>query len=235
MSKTFVYLCRDGENEELRYSIRSAYHFYPDSSIWVVGGKPDWYIGNFIEVPKTNNKFETQRNNLASITYNEDIPDEVIVMNDDFFFVKHLEEIPNYVSGTLRNKILFYRSNGIRSSYVRRLVESYRHCKKFANPPLDFDIHVPMPINKKNLSMVVDEEIMWRSNYGNRFIYKEVVEVIEDVKVYNDEKHKFKSYDFLSWRYPVVSSDEKSFPILLDQLLLKMFPDPSPYEMIEED
>ena len=46
----FVYICKEGVNEELKYSIRSVVESFPESNIWVVGGKPDWYTGNYIQV-----------------------------------------------------------------------------------------------------------------------------------------------------------------------------------------
>ena len=36
----FIYICRVGENEELRYSIRSVLNSFPEANIWVIGGKP---------------------------------------------------------------------------------------------------------------------------------------------------------------------------------------------------
>ena len=53
----FVYICKDGENEELRYSIRSVLKNTKDAVIWVVGGKPNWYIGNYIKVIQDQNKY----------------------------------------------------------------------------------------------------------------------------------------------------------------------------------
>jgi hypothetical protein len=75
MEKTFVYLCRPGKNEELRYSIRSVNAFYPNATIWVVGGKPDWYIGNFLEVEQSSNAFQNVKNSLAEVIKNAMIPD----------------------------------------------------------------------------------------------------------------------------------------------------------------
>jgi len=46
----FVYICKDGVNEELKYSIRSVVESFPETNIWVVGGKPDWYTGRDISI-----------------------------------------------------------------------------------------------------------------------------------------------------------------------------------------
>lgn len=231
MIKTFIYLCRSGQNEELRYSLRSIDTFYPDAIVWVVGGKPDWYTGNFIAVKQTSDAFQNVKDGLASIINHPDIPDEVIIMNDDFFFIQKLDEIPVYISGTLEKRIMLHKKNRVGSMYVNKLVQLVRHCKQYRNPPLDFDIHVPMPINKHNLPWVINDHVMWRSNYGNRFVKEEDVRVIEDVKVYADKRYAFKSYDYLSYKYPFVSTHDDSFQEVYDVLLKNLFPNESKYEL----
>jgi hypothetical protein len=69
----FVYICKDGINEELRYSIRSVVESFPDSNIWVVGGKPDWYVGNYIKVDQKLTKYKNALYNLKAITESEEI------------------------------------------------------------------------------------------------------------------------------------------------------------------
>lgn len=230
MGKTFVYICRPGQNEELRYSIRSVTVFYPNAKIWVVGGKPDWYAGNYIEVPQNSNSFKNVRNSLAAIIDVDEIPDDVIIMNDDFFFLKRVTKIPFYVSGTLTDKIANYDDNGISPSYVARLIDLKRHCKRFKEEPLDFELHVPIQINKKLLSRVVRDNVMWRSNYGNRFAKE--TKTIRDVKVYPKSQYNFNSYDYLSFKHPFISTQDDSFEKVKEELLEKMFPAPSQYEII---
>ncbi len=232
MGKTFVYICRPGHNEELRYSIRSVSFFYPNSTIWVVGGKPDWYNGNFIEVHQNSNSFKNVRRSLAAIIDVDEIPDNVIVMNDDFFFLKRLNKIPNYISGTLKDKIFYYEENEASPSYVSRLIDLRTHCKRFNKEPLDFELHVPISINKKLLSRVVQENVMWRSNYGNRFINEDDTKKISDVKVYPKSQYNFKNYNYLKPKYPFVSTQDDTFEEVKNNLLEKMFPNPSKYEII---
>jgi hypothetical protein len=232
MGKTFIYLCRTGNNEELRYSIRSVMTFYPDATIWVVGGKPDWYVGNYIPVDQGSNAFNNVRNNLSKIIKNKSIPDEVIIMNDDFFFIKPVEDIKFYASGTLENKILMYDEFGVSTSYVNRLIDLERHCRKFRKPPLDFELHVPMPVNKQKLSKVVNENVMWRSNYANRFADEFQIEFMDDVKVYPKGQYDFKNYNYLSLQYPFVSTQDTSFAEVSRNLLRKMFPTKTIHESI---
>lgn len=230
MTKTFVYLCRPGPNEELRYSLRSVDYFYPDSTVWVVGGKPKWYSGNFISVGQTGDAFRNVALNLSKIVASKEIPEDIIIMNDDFFFLEYLDTIPSYISGTLKDRISLHRSNGINSSYVSKLMQSYRHCKAHSREPLDFDIHVPMPVKKSNLAKIVNDPVMWRSNYGNQFADPKTIEKICDVKVYSNSKYFFKSYDYASRQYPLISTHDDSFEIVHDHILKDMFSKPSRYE-----
>ena len=59
-----VYICGPGDNEELRYSIRSAVKNLKFDNLWVVGGKPKWYVGNYLEVIQNKSKYTNARNNL---------------------------------------------------------------------------------------------------------------------------------------------------------------------------
>lgn len=227
----FVYICRDGENEELRYSLRSIDLFYPEAKVWVVGGKPGWYSGNFIKVKQTSYAFENVKNSLIAILNSQEIPDHIVVMNDDFFFVRRVDDIKSYISGTLENKILFNKLNNVNSPYIRKVTHLYHHCKKHRRPPLDFETHAPMKIDKQNLSLIINDNVMWRSNYGNRFVLEKDLEIIEDVKVYKDEKYSFKSYDFMSLKYPFFSTQDTSFDLVYKKMLSTMFATPSKYEL----
>ena len=227
----FVYICRNGENEELRYSLRSVQTFYPNSTVWVVGGKPDWYVGNFIPIKQVADAFQNVKNSLIAIMDNPNIPDEIVIMNDDFFFVRYVPAIKAYSSGTLHNKIVFNKSNGVNSPYIRRLNHLLRHCKKHKDTPLDFETHAPMLISKSKLSTIVNENVMWRSNYGNRFLSDNEIEVIQDVKVYSDSKYSFKSYKYLSFKYTFFSTQDSSFTEVYEKMLKNMFCIPSQYEL----
>lgn len=97
----FVYVCRDGENEELRYSIRSVLSSFPEAKIWVVGGKPSWYIGNYIEVKQSQSKYGNVLNNLKSICNSELIEESFVFMNDDFFIVNKIDTIDIFHGGKI--------------------------------------------------------------------------------------------------------------------------------------
>jgi hypothetical protein len=233
MGKTFVYVCKNGKNEELRYSLRSIEKFYPDATVWVVGGKPDWYIGNYIKSEQNSNRFSNVKNSLALACKNIKIPNDIVVMNDDFIFVREIDDIKHYYGGTLRDKVLQYRKHKASPAYVTQLVDLYRFLKHRGKTMLDFELHVPMPVQKDLLIQVLGDEVMWRSNYGNRFVSEDTLEQIEDVKVYEEGNLQFKSYDYASKRYPFLSTQDTSFDTVYNNLLKDLFPEPSKYEYYE--
>lgn len=226
-----VYICRDGENEELRYSIRSAVKNLPHSKIWVVGGKPDWYGGNFIPVKQTSSKYSNVRNILEEIKNNNLISNKFILMNDDFFIVKPITKITAYYNGTLQNKIDAYERVLGRSSYVNRLkMTQDRLVQNKINEPLNYELHVPMKISKNKFDSVLNmnHNLLYRSMYGN--ICDEEKEEMIDVKVYKSENFGELSYNYLENKYPFLSTESSSFLHLQETDFFKDFYTKTEYE-----
>jgi hypothetical protein len=94
---------------------------------------------------------------------------------------------------------------------------------------LDYDIHVPLQINKeKFLEVVPRDTLAPRSVYGNLAGIGGTE--ITDVKTYNNARYRSKSYVYDKDNSPFISSNDDSFNIMYNEILKDMFPDPSPYE-----
>ncbi len=226
----FVYICKDGENEELRYSIRSVLKNTKDAVIWVVGGKPNWYIGNYIKVIQDQNKYQNALNNLRTACLSDQIPENFILMNDDFYIIKQLDEIKTYHNGLLADKLTTYQDLDHHSSYTARLFKTYRELQKSRiQDPLSYELHVPMPMEKSKLINVLGEKytILWRSAYGNR--YKVGGEEIRDVKIYKRGPLLPISYNKEEYDLPYLSNADNSFDLIKD-FIIANFPDKSIYE-----
>jgi hypothetical protein len=226
-----VYICRDGENEELRYSIRSAVNNLPHDKIWVVGGKPDWYTGNYIEVNQSRAKYTNARNSLKAICDSEEISESFILMNDDFYIINKVESVPYMYAGTLDDKIKQREDifNGNTYTTLLRNTLGYLYRKKI-NVVLDYELHVPMVMEKRKLSKVLKLSGLWRSVYGNVFNVGGVK--IRDVKVY-DKKDKFyiNSYDINNLELDYLSSNDDSFETVKTLILEERFPFKTTYEV----
>ncbi len=223
-----VYICRKGDNEELRYSIRSIEKNFPGQKIWVVGYKPNWYSGPFMSIPDTSTKFNNIRIALTEVCKNPDISEDFVFMNDDFFLIKPIDKFINYNGGLLSDKINRYRQIGPTNSYLILLKNTFKYLKKNGvREPLDYDIHVPMIFNKTKLLEFSYLQFQPRSLYGN--LLQIASETITDVKRYSPSSYmNILSYN--KTEYPFISSDDKSFNQLKEELLGQMFPEPSSYE-----
>lgn len=215
-----VYICRDGDNEELRYSIRSAVANLPHDNIWVVGGKPDWYTGNFIRTKQNGLKFDNARNNLNTACRRYEISSDFILMNDDFFIMKPVESIQPYHRGLLQDHIDLVKTS---PAYREMLIDTLDVVKKIHDGPVySYEVHAPMVMNKKKLFNILRLPALWRSAYGN--IHNVGGTQHDDVKVFSGTGLSDMKSDL-----PFLSSNDETFNEL-SSLLQEMFPNPSKYE-----
>lgn len=217
-----VYICRPGDNEELRYSIRSVVKNLSYDNIWLIGYRPDWYKGNYVEVENKSIKFENIRKCLEVITKVGAISDDFTLMNDDFYITKPMGSVPIYHGGLLDDKIGRYVAHSGSTRYTRILGEASKQLKKRGiKEPLDYDIHTPIIMNKDKLKEVVQLNLAPRSMYGNVFSIGGTE--IEDVKIY-------KYNNSIDHSFGVISTEDNSLHLVKD-MLAKYFPDPSHYEL----
>jgi hypothetical protein len=225
----FVYLCRSGENEELRYSIRSVEKFFPEAEIVVVGDPPEWYRGERIYVQQNKNKYANARNNLLTICESSIIKDSFVVMNDDFYIIDSVNKIEYFYSGLLQEKIKSYYETSPKNFYISKLVGLQKKLKSLGvRKPLDYELHVPFAVEKDKLRIAIDHDNLWRSVYGNLFQVGGVQS--RDVKVYSSKDKNPRSFPYLEISTPYLSSEDKSFAELKDSILDKILLAPSSLE-----
>lgn len=223
----YVYICRDGDNEELRYSIRSVIKNATHDSVWVVGGKPDWYLGNFIQVDDIGNKFENINNCYKVISQASAISNKFVLMNDDFFILGPIGEPPIFHGGSLMAKIERYIAMGGTTKYTRVLMEAYKRLVRLGiSDPMDYDIHTPMVVDKTKIESFIDLSYAPRSMYGN--LNNVGGKEINDVKIYNPKRDLYEEFDISIMKY-FLSTEDGSFDAALP-FLKQAFPEPSKYE-----
>lgn len=230
LAMELVYLCRPGENEELRYSIRSVVANFPHSKIWVVGDKPSWYSGNFIPVKQSSSKYANARNILKEICDNNLISENFILMNDDFFITKPIKKLRVFNGGDLLSKVYQHQDLSPRSSYTKILEKTYARLIKLGiKNPLDYELHVPMEMSRTGLREALKGQTLWRSTYGNLFGIGG--QKILDVKIYSNGPLKLKNSKANETDYGYLSTDDQSFETILGSKLAEMFPNPTVYEL----
>lgn len=226
----FVYVCRSGENEELRYSIRSVVKVFPEARIWVVGGKPSWYTGQHIEVEQSRGKYTNVLNNLIAICESEEIPESFIFMNDDFFILRNFDPGKVLHGGYLVDKINKYKEIAETSRYISKLDLTYSRLSKLnIKNILDYELHVPIKIEKKKLKFIINKypTFLWRSMYGN--VYGLGGTEIQDVKVYSGDLYRSRSSEITKDSI-FVSTHDQSFGDVYNTLLKNTLPKPSRFE-----
>jgi len=226
----YVYICRKGDNEELRYSIRSVVDHMPPGNIWLVGNKPAWYVGDFIPVQDVGGKFANITNAISAAANSDQISDKFVLMHDDFFAIKPVKDITIMHNGFLLDKIKEYRELDPGSRYAEILFEAYEYLIGMGiSDPLDYDIHLPMIMNKNNLKTVVNKTNAPMSVYGN--IFNVGGQRVRDVKIYpKHSKFKKRSHDIFNSDSPFVSCQDSSFSDLHRTILNKMFINKTIYE-----
>lgn len=219
----YVYYCRDGKNEELRYSIRSLYKNLPDVNVWVVGGKPDWYIGNYINIDIDQPKFENVRKQFKAIATCPDINENFVLMNDDFFILKPLDEIPVMHGGLLSDKVKSHFQKAGVGIYTDQLKSTYNSILNLGiREPLNYEIHVPMPMTKTGLLEALDNDGLVRSVYGN----------LNNVggEYINDEDVIKRGWRARGFQGTFLSTLDNSFSQVRDVLVGQMLQERSPLE-----
>jgi hypothetical protein len=133
-------------------------------------------------------------------------------------------------SGTLDDKIENREGTFNGNSYTTLLRETLGYLsRKKKSLILDYELHVPMVMEKKKLEKILKLSGLWRSIYGNIFDVGGIK--IRDVKVYT-KTNKFynSSYDINNLEYDYLSSDDSSFEMVKSSVLEKRFPSKTVYE-----
>lgn len=221
-------MCRPGNNEELRYSIRSIVENYESEyNVWVVGDKPDWYSGDFIKTRPVGNAYENVRNNLKHVIQHPDISDDFVLMNDDFFILRKLNSVSHYHGGLLVKRAEKHQELAGPNFYSNFLFRTDSGLKKLGiKEPLNYELHVPMQFNKTKLAETIDLPFKIRSTYGN--MHNIGGEEIQDVKIYAHPFFKDSSSSIDNGT-PYISTEDDVFQELLPYLQ-ELFPNPSQYE-----
>jgi len=223
-----VYICRFGDNEELRYSIRSLVNV-PHDEIWVVGGRPGWYNGKYIGVRPMADKYAHARENLKNIVLDKRISENFILMNDDFFIIEPVDCVEYFHNGSIEQKIKTYKQAFGVNSYVEVLENSLKTLNDLnTKTRLDYALHVPMVMSKTKLKVILKHPGSVRINYGN--IYEVGGSQMEDVKVHLQSAGGPRQYDYMRPRSPYLSTNDQTFKSVKDNLLHKLFPNRSDRE-----
>lgn len=161
-----VYVCRPGENPELRISLRSlaqnAAGLY--RNVWVVGTVLPW-LRNIVPLPlePLEDKFENQRQSLRAVVNHPDLSDEFVLLNDDHFITQPLTEWRTYHLGTvfgfLSQLFLDDPEATNLNEWAHAVLNSalWTQQKAGIEEPLCYEAHIPLLFDKAKVAGVLDE------------------------------------------------------------------------------
>lgn len=225
-----VYFVKEGaQNPELIYSVRSVCKNLKFRKIWFIGGCPEGIMPDFychfnrVSSVKTRNTAAMFRM-LCGI---DKISDNFIFFNDDFYVMKPTDKLPPRYWGTLGEKVELMEEMYGSTRWSRLLEQAEKKLKEYGYETYDFELHVPMIMNKERLAEVINKfpgTPCKRSLYGNYFRLYMDGEEKPDGKIHG-LKHVVQNMDFLS-------TDDESFRRgAIGEQIRKAFPKPSDYEL----
>lgn len=171
-----VYIVRSTEpNNQLLYSLRSLDANLPHADLAIVGYRPQWVSHDVRNIP--GNRWHTKPRNVydnIAIACNADnLTDDIIVMNDDFFIMQPIRALPPTYRCTLDQHIA---KIGRRSDWLRSLIATKEWlANQGIKEPLSYELHRPVVINRAKMAEVLALAAnhspatppQWRTIYGN--------------------------------------------------------------------
>lgn len=215
------------DNPELKYALRSIAANLPHDTVWIVGYQPNWLTnvefipGNTRPHPKANIYY-----NLLAACEHPDVPDDMIVFNDDFFVTEPIETVAVHYRCTLQEHIDLPRLQRSRGWWWRSLTTTLECLQAlgFADP-LSYELHVPLLIRKREMADTLRrfEDVQPHNPPQWRTLYATLHQIggtqLQDPKAYRaGPVHT-----------PYHSTTDGSFPHFA-QHFAQQFPTPSRYE-----
>lgn len=243
-----VYVVREGEhNPDLLYSLRSVSKYCNFRNIWIAGHCPSWVTNvKVIPVPQGDSKYRNSTANLLAACKTPEITDDFILMNDDFFALRPIEdweESLNKTQSTLIEHWIYLTKTQPTSPYRREFRNTYNFLREQGKPVANWELHIPFILNKRNFLMLCSmseiieyrqrhDIFMKRSIYKNYFPPENKPTYMKDVKLFlnEDVSERFDNSDWLSVRDCMTDSDRETQYPKLHQLLTSKFNEPCPYE-----
>jgi hypothetical protein len=201
----------DESNEELRYSLRSLSNI-PHGQVFIAGYMPSW-VQNVQHIDtrqqRLSTKYVNSRRNWYLANKDPRVAKSYIHMNDDFFFMKPMSELPVFrYEGTLETFISKHKALGS-IGYVEGAERTLKMLMQLGIEPeyFSYELHVPMTFEKDKINEIVEihhqmnkynQNIHTRTLYGNYF--KIGGEPIPDVKFHHtkNDRRQYKKMDLLS-------------------------------------
>lgn len=188
-----------GKNEELVYSLRSICENMEFRNVWFFGGcpahlQPDKYVWR--DQLNGKAKWDNTATLMKLACESPGLSENFILFNDDFFVMKKIKRLRPIYWGTLEelaDTIEKKRNHGYATRYTMLLRNAASFLELNDNTSYNYELHVPMIINKKKMLEVIQlfpTVHCKRSLYGNlNSLHSKAIEM-EDVKIHSLEEYR---------------------------------------------
>ena len=218
--------------EELRFCLRSVEKNLPFiGRVFIIGELPEWASDEIIHIP-SEQRHEKSANVAVShrIAANDErISDNFVLMNDDMFVMRELQEIP-LCHGTPLSEFFTLFWTRVPRSYYTDLIKRTLSIVPHYLP--HWELHIPIVLSKSKfkhvLSLIEGMHMMSRTVYGSLYL-RDKGEYHKDVKIYQVSGSK--NWQDMPRFDTFVSSDDSTFEHVIMPILAKMFPTKSKYEL----
>lgn len=225
-----IYVTRDGENPELRYSLRTLSNLERFDRVWVFGDAPTWVdisTLTYVNRRQVGSPYASVRAHIKAACDTPEISDPFMLWNDDFYLMRPLIEVPVYHRGSLEEVVKL--AEGLRTPWGKGLkaTADFMAKNRMLEGAMSYDTHLPLIVHKapmrealKRASHVTADAVHVRTLYG----------AIADLggEYHVDPKMLRKSDPFPPGVW--LSSGNDTFRTPVEPVLRYLFPDPSPYE-----
>ena len=223
-----VYVNKDGENPELRYSLRSQVNV-PCDLVWVIGGAPVWLNTERVHYqsrPQEGSAYMSTRAHIKAACQTKDVSDPFTLWNDDFYAMRPTTLGVPMHRGPLSD--LTERFAKIKTPWAKGLHEAAAILKAQGDEnPVSYDTHHPLIVHKKEMLVALRlvekakvDAIHLRTIYGN-------LAALDGVQV-EDSKLLRRTDPFPDG--PWLSSGDGTYRSTIEPVLRYTFPDPCIYE-----
>ena len=231
MEKDVVYILREGENEELRYSLRTLTNL-PHRKVVFVGGKPEGLEPDiWIPFNQIKDKWGNARDLIELMCKDNRLTKEVYLFNDDFFVMKPVKNVPVYTNGDLRQFARFVTRNGQRESeYITtRINPTIKELQSRGLPTVNYELHLPICISREKMLKIFrlfPRFVASRSTYGNYYRLRG-----ERIGLNFHDGSVQSPKDKLNPERTFISTTDESWQGVVGKQIKELFPNPSRYEL----
>jgi hypothetical protein len=233
--------------DELRFALRSiAKNYKGEVRIWIVGDKPKWLSrkANYIKVPHTGKSPRPDViAKIQALISNEGVNEEFFWSNDDIYFVNKVTYadlcVPKVAAADLKQKVLRITDKTVYTADVKATLNALMK----ANLPFkNYSTHLPYRFEKTKMTKLIHDfdlenaRLLPENLYYNRYHADELPYALslEDTNCLmfsiNRPNPNWMAVQTNLKTKKWMNNSESGMTPRLQEILLSLFPEPSPWE-----